>query len=244
MSETDAERVARAVDDGDALGLRENVADTVELRDIAADFEDEADDVSRADGVLAVDTVIPIAEGVAVVVVVTPPPAPIDGELLELRVEDSDTRASTVTVLDDVDDEQGEEKTEALPEADSELALGDSTPLGETLIDRLITDDTEGDPEIVGEALIERVRTGDADVDDVRVSVDDELELELADEFDEKDGDKLSRELFEVVAETRVDALIEADDDTLGMCVPLRTELFVAVDSTEVLAEKIVPSAE
>jgi hypothetical protein len=109
VSETDAERVARAVDDGDALGLRENVADTVELRDIAADFEDEADDVSRAVGVLAVDTVIPIADGVAVVVAVTPPPAPIDGELLELRVEDSDTRASTVTVLDDVDEEQGEE---------------------------------------------------------------------------------------------------------------------------------------
>lgn len=109
MSETDAERVARAVDDGDALGLRENVADTVELRDIAADFEDEADDVSRAVGVLAVDTVIPIADGVAVVVAVTPPPAPIDGELLELRVEDSDTRASAVTVLDDVDEEQGEE---------------------------------------------------------------------------------------------------------------------------------------
>jgi hypothetical protein len=108
-------------------------------------------------------------------------------------------------------------KIEALPDADSELMLGDSTPLGETLIVRLMKDDTEGDPETVGEVLIERVRTGEADVEEVRVSVGDELELELADEFEEKDGDELSRELFEALAETRVDALIEADEETVGV---------------------------
>ncbi len=190
------------------------MADTVELRDIADDLEEEADGVSREDGVLTDDIVIPIADGVAVVDAVT---APIDGELLELRDEDTDKRASTVTLLDIVDDAHGEVKIEALPDADSELMLGDSTPLGETLIVRLMKDDTEGDLETVGEVLIERVRTGEADVEEVRVSVGDELELELADEFEEKDGDELSRELFEALAETRVDALIEADEETVGV---------------------------